>query len=98
MLAAVRICVRAADILLRLLYFVYTHLSARHTSRTFPERHQSFDVLFIRGVITRQMCLDLIEYVTVDDLNKDDKSRPREIHIYYKLIDKELDNKHNALM
>jgi len=48
--------------------------------------------------LTCQMCLDLIEYVTVDDLNKDDKSRPREIHIYYKLIDKELDNKHNALM
>ena len=44
------------------------------------------------------MCLDLIEYVTVDDLNKDDKSRPREIHIYYKLIDKELADKHNALM
>lgn len=48
--------------------------------------------------LTRQMCLDLIEYVTVDDLNKDDKSRPREIHIYYKLIDKELADKHNALM
>ena len=48
--------------------------------------------------ITRQMCLDLIEYVTVDDINKDDKSRPREIHIYYKLLDKGLENKHNALI
>ena len=48
--------------------------------------------------LTRKMCLDLIEYVTVDDLNKDDKSRPREIHVYYKLIDKELADKHNALM
>lgn len=48
--------------------------------------------------LTRQMCLDLIEYATVDENNKDDKSRPREIHVYYKLIDKGLTNKSNALI
>ena len=48
--------------------------------------------------LTRQMCYDLIEYVTVDENNKDDRSRPREIHIYYKLIDKELTDKSNALI
>lgn len=48
--------------------------------------------------LTRQMCLDLIEYATVDENNKDDKSRPREIHVYYKLLDKELTNKSNALI
>lgn len=48
--------------------------------------------------LTRQMCLDLIEYATVDDIHKDDKSRPREIHVYYKLLDKGLTNKANALM
>lgn len=47
--------------------------------------------------LTREMCLELIEYVTVDENNKNDKSRPRVIHIYYKLIDKLLTNKNNAL-
>ena len=48
--------------------------------------------------LTSQMYLDLIEYVTVDELNKGDKSSPREIHIYYKLLDKGLENKHNTLI
>lgn len=47
--------------------------------------------------ITREMCLDLIEYITIDENNKLDKERPREIHIYYKLIDEKLTNKHNIL-
>ena len=33
--------------------------------------------------LTREMCLELIEYITVDEYAKD---RPREIHIYYKLL------------
>ena len=37
--------------------------------------------------ITREMCLELIEYITVDK-HPEDKSHPREIHIYYKLLDK----------
>ena len=45
--------------------------------------------------LTRQMCLDLIEYATVDRYV--DRHSPREIHIYYKLIDKPLKNKINAL-
>ena len=46
--------------------------------------------------LTREMCLDLIGYVTVDE-NMGDRSKPRKIHIYYKFLDKELADKHNAL-
>ena len=37
--------------------------------------------------ITREMALELIEYITVDEYAAD---RPRDIHIYYKLLDKPL--------
>lgn len=37
--------------------------------------------------LTREMALELIEYVTIDEYAKD---RPRDIHIYYKLLDKPL--------
>ncbi len=40
--------------------------------------------------LTHEMCLELIEYITVDEYAAD---RPRDIHIYYKLLDKELKNK-----
>ena len=40
--------------------------------------------------LTREMCLELIEYITVDEYTKD---RPREIHIYYKLLEKPLPHK-----
>ncbi len=40
--------------------------------------------------LTREMCLELIEYITIDAYSAD---RPREINIYYKLLDKELKNK-----
>ena len=46
--------------------------------------------------LTREMCLDLIGYVTVDENNKSTKN-PRKIHVYYKFLDKELADKHNAL-
>lgn len=47
---------------------------------------------------TREMALELIEYIIVDDIKKDSvKNRNREIHIYYKLLDDALVNKHNAL-
>ena len=36
------------------------------------------------------MSLELIEYVTIDEYSAD---RPRDIHIYYKLLDKPLLNK-----
>ena len=45
--------------------------------------------------LTRQMCLELIEYVIVDE-NPKDKKAARDTHIYYKLIDKPLKNKSNA--
>ena len=40
--------------------------------------------------LTREMALELIEYITIDEYAAD---RPRDIHIYYKLIDKPLPNK-----
>lgn len=46
--------------------------------------------------LTRQMALDLIEYITVDT-NPNNRKAPRDIHIYYKLLDKPLNNKRNAL-
>ncbi len=45
--------------------------------------------------LTRQMCLDLIEYFTVDAYQG--RNAVRDIHIYYNLIDKPLKNKRNAL-
>lgn len=45
--------------------------------------------------LTREMCLDLIEYFTVDAYQG--RKAVRDIHIYYKLIDKPLKNKKNAL-
>ena len=35
--------------------------------------------------LTREMCLDLIGYVTVDE-NKKDHTKLRKIHIYYSLL------------
>lgn len=46
--------------------------------------------------LTRQMCIDLIEYITLDE-NTRKLSEPRNIHIYYKLIDEPLKDKTNAL-
>ena len=40
--------------------------------------------------LTREMCLELIEYITVDAYAAD---RPRDIHIYYKLLEKPLPHK-----
>lgn len=40
--------------------------------------------------LTREMCLELIEYITIDEYAKD---RPRDIHIYYKLLEKPLPHK-----
>ena len=45
--------------------------------------------------LTRQMAMDLLEYVTVD--RYEGENVPRNIHIYYKLIDKPLNDKNNAL-
>lgn len=46
-------------------------------------------------MLTRQMCIDLIEYITIDKYQG--KKVPRDIHIYYKLIDKPLTDRKNAL-
>ena len=48
--------------------------------------------------LTREMCLDLIEYATVDENNKGHKDRPRVIHVYYKLIDKPLTHKNRLAL
>ena len=39
--------------------------------------------------LTREMCMELIEFVTVDECPGKYSKAPREIHIYYKLIDKQ---------
>ncbi len=39
--------------------------------------------------LTREMCMELIEFVTVDQYPGKYSKEPREIHIYYKLIDKQ---------
>lgn len=44
--------------------------------------------------LTREICLELIEYVTVDACPSD-KKQPRTINIYYKLLDKRLKSKHS---
>ena len=45
--------------------------------------------------LTKQMCMDLIEYITIDKYQG--KKVPRDIHIYYKLIDKPLTDRKNAI-
>ena len=40
--------------------------------------------------LTREIILELIEYITVDKYTEE---KPREIHIYYKLLDKPLNSK-----
>lgn len=40
--------------------------------------------------LTREMCLELIEHITVDEYAK---GRSREIHSYYKLLEKPLPHK-----
>ena len=45
--------------------------------------------------LTRQMALELIEYITIDE-NPNDKKAVRDIHVYYKLIDKPLKDRQNA--
>ena len=39
--------------------------------------------------LTREMCMELSEFVTVDKCPGKYSKAPREIHIYYKLIDKQ---------
>lgn len=45
--------------------------------------------------LTREMYLELIEYITVDEYASD---RPRDIHIYYKLLEKPLPHKKFLVM
>ncbi len=42
--------------------------------------------------LTREMAMDLIEYIVVDEYSSD-KNKPRKIEIYYKYLDKPLENK-----
>lgn len=42
--------------------------------------------------LTREMCMELIEFITVDECPGKYSKQPREIHIYYKLIDKSASN------
>ena len=42
--------------------------------------------------LTREMCMELIEYIVVDEYAAD---RPRHLEIYYKFLDKALENKNH---
>ena len=42
--------------------------------------------------LTREMCMEMIEYIVVDEYAAD---RPRHIEIYYKFLDKALENKNH---
>ncbi len=44
--------------------------------------------------LTREMCLELIEYVTIDAC-PNDKSKPREINVYYKLLSEKPESKNH---
>lgn len=46
--------------------------------------------------LTREMALDLIEYITID-ANPRNHKVTRKINVYYKLVDKKLNDKRNAL-
>lgn len=48
-------------------------------------------------VLNREMLLELVEYITVEDV-PENRNEPRKIHIYYKFLDKALTNKQNALV
>jgi len=45
--------------------------------------------------LTREIVLDLIEYIVIGDKTDDE---PRKIHIYYKFLDKQLDDARNYLL
>ena len=46
--------------------------------------------------LTREMLLELVEYITVEE-TPENRNIPRKIHIYYKFLDKAVSNKHNVL-
>ena len=37
--------------------------------------------------LTREICMELIEFITIDECPGKNSKAPREIHIYYRLID-----------
>ena len=101
----------AEDVCIRLIDKYQKELKSLQTEcdelqkRTEAERQDERDVNeYIRRLksysgaeeLTRQMCMDLIEYITIDE-NPRNSAIPRRIHVYYKFIDKPLKNKNNAL-
>lgn len=49
------------------------------------------------GVLIFEMLLELVEYITIEDV-PENRNELRKIHIYYKSLDKALTNKKNALV
>jgi len=73
---------------------------AKLTARLDTEKQNAEDVdKFIERVkkyadvqkLTREMCLELIEYVTIDK-HPSDRKAERDIHIYYKFLDKPVEH------
>ena len=46
-------------------------------------------------VLTREMLIELVEYITIEDI-PENRNMPRKVHIYYKFLDKAISNKHNV--
>ncbi|MBQ9905941.1 MAG: recombinase family protein [Oscillospiraceae bacterium] len=46
-------------------------------------------------VLTREMLIELVEYITVEEA-PENRNTPRKVHIYYKFLDKAISNKHNV--
>lgn len=73
---------------------------AKQTARLDTEKQNAEDVdKFIERVkkyadvqkLTREMCLELIEYITIDK-HPSDRKAERDIHIYYKFLDKPVEH------
>lgn len=68
-----------------------------HQKKLNEEKQNELDVdEFIKRIkkyvdireLTRELCLEIIEYITVDEYT-DETDKPRNIHIYYKFLDKQ---------
>lgn len=76
--------------------FLKDEIAALECKASDTDKEQAYADEFIRMLksyikvpeLTREMCMELIEFIAVDECPGKYSKQPREIHIYYKLIDK----------
>ena len=69
--------------------FSMNHLQVQHKKKPRKDiRHNYNCTSYMK--FTREMCLELIEYITLDAYVE---GQPRDIYIYYKLLDEPLNDK-----